>query len=188
MVGEPGEPGYRHRGVVMNDERRAAIRRRLVPLGMSLAAAALTAIGFAAVSIADGNDAKERDSGAMWAAPPPGGGGVMHLRGLSEADQQKLEDFRQCMEDNGAPAPPHPGEIDPSEGPPKLPSEADREKIQKAYEACKDELPDDLQHGDVLPHIGGPGCEHPPGVHQNEGQSEKGSSTDGSDASTGSAA
>jgi hypothetical protein len=142
----------------MNDERRAAIRRRLGPVGMSLAAAALTAIGFAAVSIADsgGNDTKEGDSGAMWAAPPPGGGvGVMHLRGLSEADQQKLEDFRQCMEDNGAPAPPDPGEIDPSEGPPKLPSEADREKIQKADEACKDELPDDLQHRDGLPHIGG---------------------------------
>jgi hypothetical protein len=175
----------------MNDERRAAIRRRLGPVGMSLAAAALTAIGFAAVSMADGggNDTKEGDSGAMWAAPPPGGGvGVMRLRGLSDEDQQKLDDFRQCMEDNGAPAPPDPGEIDPSEGPPKLPSAADREKIQKAYEACKDELPEDLQRGDGPPPLGGPGCDSPPAVQQNQGQKEKGSTTDGSGASTGSAA
>ena len=56
-----------------------------------------------------------------------------------------MEDFRKCMEDNGAPAPPDPSNIDPS-NPPKPPSAADRDKIQKAYAACRDKLPTDIQH------------------------------------------
>src|SRR4029453_8260033 len=90
---------------------------RVGPLAMSLAAAALTAVAFAAISLADngsnsGNSG--RDEHIFRAPAPPGGGpGVMFGDDLSEADKQKLEDFSQCMEDNGAPPPPHPGEIDP---------------------------------------------------------------------------
>ena len=57
------------------------------------------------------------------------------------------------MEDNGAPAPPDPGEIDPSQGPPKPPSAADRDQLQKAFAACKEKLPENLRDAG------------PPGIH-----------------------
>jgi hypothetical protein len=174
------------------EKKRRGLTIRLGPLGLSLLAAGITAIGVAAVSLADsGNDNASNGSGsATFSAPAPGGGvGVMTFRGpnLSDADKQKLEDFRSCMEDNGAPAPPDPGTIDPSKGPPKPPSAADREKMQKAYEACKDKLPEDLQKA------GGPGfgtfqCGPPPGAPgqddkgQNQDQSnDSGTSSNGSD-------
>jgi hypothetical protein len=171
--------------------RLKPIRGRLGPLGMSLAAAALTAVAFAAVSVADSDKSNDGgradDEQTMWAAPPPGGGvGVMSFRGrLSEQDQQKLEEFRQCMEDNGAPAPPEPGEVEPSERPPDPPSGADIDKIEKGYEACKDKLPEDLRNGQP-PHLGGPGCEPPPGVQREEGQ-RQGSTEDGGSSSGSSA-
>ena len=126
---------------------------RIGPLAMSLAAAAVTAVAFAAVSLADNGsgDNGSSDSGSdtqtfQAPAPPGGGAGVMFFRdNLSDADKQKLEDFRSCMEENGAPGPPEPGEINPSDGPPKPPSAADREEIEKAWEACKDKLPEDMQ-------------------------------------------
>ena len=168
-------------------DRLAPLRKRLGPVGMSLAAAALTAVAFAAVSVADSDKSRDRgdsDAETTWAAPPPGGGvGVMSFWGrLSEEDQQKLEEFRQCMEDNGAPAPPEPGEVDPSERPAKPPREADMEKVEKAYEACKDKLPEELRNGHP-PHLGGPGCEPPPGAQQEEGQRRQGSDRDGSSSS-----
>ena len=170
--------------------RLAPLRRRLGPVGMSLAAAALTGAAFAAISVADSDQSKDRgapDEQTMWAAPPPGGGaGVMSFRArLSEEDQEKLERFRQCIEENGAPAPPEPGAIDPSERPPDPPSEAEIEAIEKAYEACRDELPEDLRNGP--PHLGGPGCEHQPGVPQEEGQRQQESDKDGSSSSGSSA-
>jgi hypothetical protein len=172
--------------------RLAPLRKRLGPVGMSLAAAALTAAAFAAISVADSDNSKDRvapDEQTMWAAPPPGGGvGVMSLGGrLSDEDRNKLEEFRQCMEDNGAPAPPEPGAIDPSEGPPEPPSEADMEKIEAAYEACKDELPEELRNGHP-PHLSGPGCAHPPDVPQKEGQNRQGSGSESGTQSSGAAA
>jgi hypothetical protein len=147
MVAKPGETGKRRTGVVM--KKRKGITIRLGPLGLSLLAAAITAVGVAAVSMADsGNGNASNGSGsATVQAPGPGGAGVMTFRGpnLSAADQQKMEDFRKCMEDNGAPGPPDPSDIDPS-NPPKPPSAADRDKVQKAYEACKDKLPSDMQN------------------------------------------
>src|SRR5690242_16391133 len=115
---------------------------------MSLAAAAVTAVAFAAVSLADGGSSGNGGgtSNQTFEAPaPPGGGvGIATFRAnLSEADRQKMEEFRQCMQDNGAPAPPEPGKFDPS-NPPKPPSAADQEKLQKAWEACKDKLPADM--------------------------------------------
>src|SRR4051795_9986158 len=119
-------------------KKKRGITVRFGPLGLSLLAAGITAVGVAAVSLADsGSGTADNGSGsATFSAPAPGGGvGVMSFRGpnLSAADRQKMEDFRTCMEDNGAPAPPDPGSIDPSDGPPKPPSAADRDKIQKAY-------------------------------------------------------
>jgi hypothetical protein len=170
--------------------RLAPLRKRLGPVGMSLAAAALTAAAFAAISVADSDKSENRDKDeTMWAAPPPGGGvGVMSLRGrLSEEDRNKLDEFRQCMEDNGAPAPPEPGAIDPSERPPDPPSEADIGEIESAYEACKDELPEELRNGHP-PDLSGPGCAHPPDVPQEEGQNRQGSSSESGTQSSGAAA
>jgi hypothetical protein len=154
----------------MEEKRKRGLTIRLGPLGLSLLAACITAVGVAAVSLADsggGSSGNGNGNGPQtFQAPAPGGGaGVMMFRrpNLSDADKQKLEDFRKCMEDNGAPAPPDPGAIDPSD-PPKPPSAADREKIQKAYEACKDKLPGDMQHagppGIATFHCGPP----PPGA------------------------
>src|SRR5712691_9999978 len=104
----------------MKKERRGAIRRRLGPVGLSLVAAAVTAIGFAAVSLAQsGNGNQSGSTNQVPVSPPPGGAqGSVVFHAPSAADRQKMEQFRQCMQDNGAPAPPRP---DPSSGPPKPP-------------------------------------------------------------------
>src|SRR3954449_3946314 len=107
-------------------KKKREVTIRLGRLGLSLLAAGITAVGVAAVSLADsGNDNASNGSGNQtFQAPAPGGGaGVMSFQGpnLSAADQQKMEDFRKCMEDNGAPAPAGPGEFDPGKGPPKPP-------------------------------------------------------------------
>src|SRR5262249_50020688 len=160
-----------HRGVVMKKERKGAIRRRLGPIGLSLVAAAVTAVGVAAVS---GGQRDNREPGGQTfnrqvPAAPGGGQGVVQFRAPSAADRQKMEEFQQCMQDNGAPAPPHldsSGSSDSSSGPPepprppKPPNAADQQKIQKAYEACKDKLPEDLLNMPGPPGIGvgcGPG-------------------------------
>jgi hypothetical protein len=148
---------------------------RIGPLAMSLAAAAVTAVAFAAVSLADnGSDSSEgaKDSVTFTAPAPPGaGGGALFRDNLSDTDRQKLEDFRSCMEENGAPGPPGPGEIDPS-NPPKPPSAADREKLEKAFEACKDNLPEDMQKmGPPQLHTCGPGGP-PPGIPREEGNQQ----------------
>src|SRR3954462_14187596 len=148
-------------------KKKREVTIRLGRLGLSLLAAGITAVGVAAVSLADsGNDNASNGSGNQtFQAPAPGGGaGVMSFHGpnLSAADQQKMEDFRKCMEDNGAPGPPDPSDIDPS-NPPKPPSAADRDKLQKAYEACKDKLPTDMQNAGP-PMIGVGKCGPPPGA------------------------
>src|SRR6266545_50359 len=157
----------------MKEKRKRGLTIRLGPLGLSLLAAGITAVGVAAVSLADSGsgNASNGSGSATFSAPAPGGGaGVTTFHGpnLSAADQQKMEDFRKCMEDNGAPAPPDPGDIDPS-NPPKPPSAADREKIQKAYEACKDKLPTDMQNAGP-PAVGTFKCGPPPGVPGEKGQ------------------
>ncbi len=178
----------------MEKKRKRGLTIRLGPLGLSLLAACITAVGVAAVSMAaDGNGGSSGNGGNSFTAqaPPPGGGpGVMTFRApdLSAADRQKMEDFRKCMEDNGAPAPPDPSNIDPS-NPPKPPSAADRDKIQKAYEACKDKLPTDMQHAGP-PGIGTGKCGPPPGApplqgqQQNQNQDQSNSSGTGSSGSS----
>jgi hypothetical protein len=178
---------------VDKDTGRRRFRISIGPLGMSLAAAAVTAVAFAAVSLAD-NGSGGNGSGTStqtFEAPGPGPGagvGITTIRGnLSDADKQKLEDFRQCMQDNGAPAPPSPGDFDPS-NPPKPPSAADQEKLRKAWEACKDKLPTDMQNAGP-PQLRMGGCAPPPGTpgtnekgnKQNQDQSnDSGSSSSGS--------
>jgi hypothetical protein len=175
----------------MEEKRKRGLTIRLGPLALSLLAAGITAVGVAAVSLADsGSGNASNGSGSVtFQTPAPGGGvGVRTFRGpnLSAADQQKMDDFRKCMTDNGAPAPPDPSEIDPSKAPPKPPSAADQEKLQKAYEACKDKLPSDMQNGP--PAFGTFKCGPPPGAPgqqekgQNQDQSnDSGSSSSGSD-------
>jgi hypothetical protein len=134
-----------------------SMRHRLGPVGLSLVAAAVTAVAFAAVSVAadsgksDGKSKGGADQaqtrGERPPAPPP----------LSDEDQAKLDEFRQCMEDNGAPAPPDPGSLEQGERP-TPPTKAEMEKAEKAHEACADKLPEgmDLHFGAGGP--GGPGC------------------------------
>jgi hypothetical protein len=175
-------------------KKKRAITIRFGPLGLSLLAAGITAVGLAAVSLAadsgSGNSDSGNDSGTQtFRAPaPPGGAAGVTIAGpnLSDEDRQKLEDFRQCMEDNGAPAPPNPGEIDPSDGPPKPPSAADREKLQDAFEACKGKLPEKLRDA------GPPGihtfrCGPPPGAPERgenrQGENENQSNESGAQSS-----
>ena len=173
-------------------KKKRAITIRLGPLGLSLLAAGVTAVAFAAVSLADsGSGSTPGNSGSSNApqtvpAPPGGGAGVTVFRrpNLSAADQQKMQEFQQCMQDNGAPAPPDPGKIDPS-NPPKPPSQADQQKIQKAWEACKSKLPQDMQNagppriGQCGPPPGAPppGQAAPQGQQQSQGQSSSPSSS-----------
>jgi hypothetical protein len=175
---------------------KRGITIRFGPLGLSLLAAGITAVGVAAVSVADsgggsGDGVGDGGSGARtfeMHGPPGGGPGVAFARpNLSEEDRQKLEEFRQCMQDSGAPVPPEPGEIDPSD-PPEPPSSEDREKLEQAFETCKSKLPEDLQKmGPPRLHFGGcpPGDEAPGteerGRNQNQsngaGTSSSGSAT-----------
>lgn len=154
---------------------RKAIRGRVGPLGLSLAAAAVTAVALAAISVAQ-DDGKAQGDGqssdvqrAGHPGPPP------MARDLSAEDRQKLEDFRSCMSDEGVeppPAPPAPGEGDGTfERRIRPPSEAQRNKMEKAFETCKDELPDDVQAFGP-PGPGGPGgpCGPPPGAPSDRGQ------------------
>lgn len=105
-------------------KRKRGITIRIGPLGLSLFAAGITAVGVAAVSLADSGGSGDRRNGGdtqtfEMPAPPGGSAGVAFAApNLSEEDRQKLEDFRTCIEDNGAPAPPDPRKIDPSSGPP----------------------------------------------------------------------
>jgi hypothetical protein len=173
----------------MKEKRKRSITIRFGPLGLSLLAAAITAIGFAAVSLADngsGSGSASNGSGTQtlqMPAPPGGPAGATVIGGpnLSAADRQKMENFRKCMEDNGAPGPPT--HIDPSDGPPKPPTAADRENLQKAFEACKDKLPAAMQNAGP-PQIGAMKCGPPPGVpekSQNKDQSnDSGTSSSGS--------
>jgi hypothetical protein len=174
----------------MEEKRKRGLTIRFGPLGLSLLAAAITAVGVAAVSLAadsgSGNANNESGSTSFHAPGPGGGPGVMTFRApnLSDADKQKLEDFRKCMEDNGAPGPPDPSDIDPSNRP-KPPSAADQEKIQKAYEACKDKLPEDMQNAGP-PAIGTFKCGPPPAAPGEKGQNQdqsndSGTSSSGSD-------
>jgi hypothetical protein len=137
-----------------------SMRRRVGPVGLSLAAAALTAVAFAAVSVAkdDGSNGDQARAGGDEATfehrvGPP------RMEDLSEEDRQALEEFKQCMEDNGAPAPPEPGDFEDGERP-EPPSEADREKIEKALDACRDKLPEGVHHFGP----GGPCGPPPPGA------------------------
>ena len=175
-------------------KKKRGITIRFGPLGLSLLAAGITAVGVAAVSFADSGNGASGTGGSgtgsggdtqTFQMPAPGGGiGAVTMAGpnLSAEDRQKLEDFRQCMEDNGAPAPPDPGEFDPSDGPPKPPSAADREKLQKAFEACKGKLPQGFRNGPPMLQRGFK-CGPPPGAPPLDQGREQGQNKDQSDQS-----
>jgi hypothetical protein len=129
-----------------------------------MAAAALTAVAFAAVSVAqdDGN----KSDGSKQEGAREGGATFEHRVGpppeLSEEQEQQMEEFRQCMEDQGAPAPPRPGDLEDGERP-EPPTEEEREKIEQALEACEDKLPEGARHL-------GPPCGPPPGAEGERGE------------------
>jgi hypothetical protein len=171
----------------MKEKRRRSIAIRLGPLGLSLVAAGITAVAFAAVSLADsGSTTTGNGTGTQtfsMPAPPGGaaGGTVIGGPNLSAADRKKMEEFQQCMQDNGAPGPPT--HIDPSTGPPKPPSPDDQQKLEKAYEACKDKLPAAMQNAGP-PQIGTFKCGPPPGLpSQKQGQNQAQSNQSGTSSS-----
>jgi hypothetical protein len=162
----------------MKRKRSGAMVERLGPVGLSLVAAAITAAGFAAISVAangdndEGDGDRSKEPGLHVAIGPPGPLG----ENLSEEDRQKLEDFRNCLEDQGVEAPGRPmfDRFDP-ESAPDPPSrsemEAMRKEMNQAHEACKDELPEDLQ--DVPGPIGGVHCEAgPPPARKERGENQ----------------
>ena len=173
-------------------KRKRAITIRLGPLGLSLLAAGITAVGLAAVSFADSGGGNASNGGTQsngsgsqtfqMPAPPGGAAGVAIMDdNLSSEERQKLEDFRSCMhgagEQNGAPGPPDPGKIDPSESPPKAPSAGDREQLEKAFEACKSKLPEKLRDAGP-PRIGTFHCGPPPGAPPLQSEGRQGKSQD----------
>lgn len=154
----------------MKKERWSGIRRRVGPIGLSLVAAAITAVGFAAISVAADDDNKGGSGGDTFEAPAPPPGVHMFRDRLSDEDRQKLGEFRQCMEDQGAPAPPR---IEEGSGPPDPPSSEEMEKVRKAHEACEDQLPEELQ-GRGFPAFGHGPCGPPPGA---DGERARGSTS-----------
>ncbi len=117
----------------------------------SLAAAALTAAAFAAISVAQDDGSDDAPEGDVVHAAP---GAAFHHRigpPLSEQDRAAMEEFRQCMEENGAdlPHPPDPGEFRRGEmpAPPKPPTDEEIEALEKAHEACEDKLPEGAGFG-----------------------------------------
>jgi hypothetical protein len=170
----------------MKEKRKRSITIRLGPLGLSLVAAGISAVGFAAVSLADSGSNTGNGTGAQtfsMPAPPGGaaGGTVIGGPNLSAADRKEMEEFQQCMQDNGAPG--LPTHINPSDGPPKPPTADDQQKLQKAFEACKDKLPAGMQHAGP-PQIGTFKCGPPPGKPaQQQGQNQDQSNQSGTSSS-----
>src|SRR5262245_22833993 len=121
-----------------------AIRGRVGPIGLSLIAAVVTAVAFAAVSVAK-DDTGSQNGNRNGDAVQPGPGGPPMQQNLSEEDQQKLDEFRQCMSDQGVEPPPRPDENGNGDGTfdqkVQPPSEEERSKMEQAFEACKDKLP-----------------------------------------------
>jgi hypothetical protein len=143
------------------------IKGRVGPVGLSLAAAALTAVAFAAVSVAqDDSGAKgSKGGGGDVLRVGPGPGGPPAIEDLSEADQQALEEFRQCMSDQGVEPPPRPEADGDGTFKRRLepPSEAERTEIEQAFKACEDKLPEGARA--MGPHPCGP----PPAGADGEG-------------------
>lgn len=156
----------------MKGKIRGAISARFRPIGLSLLAAALTAIAFAAVSVAkdDGEDGGEGGGDRFEMRVPPPGVAPM-LEGLSGQERDQLEAFRRCMQDEGAPAPPR---FRPGDGPPQPPSDEEIERIREAHEACEGELPEQLRERG-FPRFGHGPCGPSPGLDQeDEGREDDG--------------
>jgi hypothetical protein len=157
----------------MKKIRAGAVVRRLGPIGLSLVAAGITAAGFAAISLAAKDNSVSvsggpRESSVHIAIGPPGPLG----ENLSDEDRQKLEDFRQCLSEQGA-EPPEPPTFDPG-NPPEPPSRAEIEEMRKAHEACADKLPEDLQDIPGPSLNVGPGCGPggPPPARKESGENQ----------------
>ena len=146
------------------------IKRRVGPVSLSLAAAALTAIGFAAVSVAAEDDGPSNRNGDQTRGAP---GGPPMIMQLSAKDREAMEEFRACMSEQGVEGPPAPPEP-PAEGEEgeapgdqferrlEPPTEEERAKIDEALKACEDKLPEGA--GQM-----GPPCGPPPGGPEGEG-------------------
>lgn len=160
--------------------------RRLGATALAVSAALLSAAALAAYSVAqDGDSGKGSEDGAGKAerSGPPGPLGDPFDRELSAEDRGALEAFRDCMSEQGVEPPKlrldgpsadqdrdrgeRPRFHQRSLGPP---SEQERERIERALEACEGELPEGL---------------HPPGPPPCLGDAERGERPRGSSEGTG---
>jgi hypothetical protein len=149
------------------------MKRRVGPVSLSLAAAALTAIGFAAVSVAAEDNGSSNQGNRDGEGTRGGPGGPPMIMQLSAKDREAMEEFRACMSEQGVEGPPAPPEP-PAEGeegePPtdqferrlEPPSESERAKIEEALKTCEDKLPEGAGQ------MGRP-CGPPPGGPEGEG-------------------
>ena len=171
-------------------KRKRGITIRFGPLGLSLLAAGITAVGVAAVSLADSGNGGSEQRHRQWsadasrcrprpAARPAWRSRTTNLSGGGPAEAGGLPEVHGGQRRSG---PPDPGKIDPSQGPPKPPSAADREKLQKAFEACKAKLPEKLQDAGP-PGIGTFHCGPPPGAPPQQGQNQNQSNQSGTQSS-----
>ena len=95
----------------------------------------------------------------------------MMFQRLSDEDREALEEFRSCLEQQGVEPPPEPPRLDEDEMPEpgtfehriKPPSEEERAKMEEAFEACEDKLPEGVRGHGPLP------CGPPPGAPKGEG-------------------
>ncbi len=160
-----------------------ALRRRVGPVGLSLVAAALTAVAFAAVSVAKDDNGKAGGNGSGNGEAQragPGGGAPPMLKDLSAKDREALASFRTCMQEQGVEPPPRPGSGQQGDTRPEPPSEAERAEIEKALKVCEDKLPEGVQppgpHGGPCgPHPGGDADgARPPAPPQGQGSEQQG--------------
>jgi hypothetical protein len=148
----------------MLNQIKRVVRGRVGPVGLSLATAALTAVAFAAVSVA--KDGGNGGGGEDVLTLAPAGQPQVMLR-LSDEDREAMEEFRSCMEEQGIEPPPRPdgpggeGEGGEERGSFEMrlepPSDAERAEIEKALSACEEMLPEHARGTGPVP------CGPPPG-------------------------
>ena len=153
----------------MKHDKNEVRGRRLSATASALAAAAITAAAFAAFSLAQGDSSSGSGDQAAAPGPPPGAAFGFQAHAPSKQDREALEAFRDCMSEHGA-APPR-----ISDGAPAPPSREQRAKVDEAFKACADTLPEDAQGmppGPPPPCDQDRGSDHSSDQSQDQGQGE----------------
>ena len=167
MVASPAGPGTNERST-RHEDKSSRCGAGWARWASPSLAAALTAVAFAAVSVAQRR--RDKGEGGSAVTRPRRPRRAAEVFQLSAEDRKAMEEFRPCMEEQGARAPPaHPpprvrrATRPPHElAAPRPPSEEERAKLAEALEACEDKLPEGAGPS-------GPPCGPPPGGPKGEG-------------------